>query len=71
VALSGAAMFFLPHVHRQMRSEARAQFEAFGATGLKLDHVTAHKRLHLHPSIIAPIIELAKEFALPAVRAPL
>ena len=25
---SGAAMFFLPHVKRQMRAEVRAQFEA-------------------------------------------
>ena len=71
MALSGAAMFFLPHVRRQMRAEIRAQFEAFRATGLKLDHVTAHKHFHLHPSILKAVIELAKEFGAPAVRAPL
>jgi hopanoid biosynthesis associated protein HpnK len=71
MALAGAAMVLLPHVPRQMRAEIRAQFEAFRATGLKLDHVTAHKHFHLHPSILKAILELAKEFAAPAVRAPL
>jgi chitin disaccharide deacetylase len=71
MALSGAAMFFLPHVRKQMRAEVRAQFEAFRSTGLTLDHVTAHKHFHLHPSILLAILELAKEFGAPAVRAPL
>jgi hopanoid biosynthesis associated protein HpnK len=70
MALAGAAMFFLPHVRRQMRAEIRAQFEAFRATGLKLDHVTAHKHFHLHPSILSAVIELAKEFGARVVRAP-
>jgi hopanoid biosynthesis associated protein HpnK len=71
MALSGAAMFFLPRVHGQMRAEVRAQFEAFRATGLKLDHVTAHKHFHLHPSILSAIVGLAQEFGAPSVRAPL
>ena len=71
MARAGAAMFFLPHVRRQMLAEVRAQFEAFRATGLTLDHVTAHKHFHLHPSILSAILELAKEFRAPAVRAPL
>jgi chitin disaccharide deacetylase len=71
MALAGAAMFFLPHVRRQMQAEIRAQFEAFLATGLKLDHVTAHKHFHLHPSILSAVVELAKEFGAPAVRAPM
>jgi chitin disaccharide deacetylase len=54
-----------------MRAEIRAQFEEFRATGLKLDHVTAHKHFHLHPSILSAVVELAKEFGAPAVRAPL
>jgi chitin disaccharide deacetylase len=70
MALSGTAMFFLPRVRRQMRVEMRAQFEAFRATGLKLDHVTAHKHFHLHPTILSAVIELAEEFGAPAVRAP-
>jgi len=68
MARAGAAMFFLPHVRKQMRAEVRAQFEAFRSTGLKLDHVTAHKHFHLHPSILKAIIEQAKAFGAPAVR---
>ena len=71
MARSAAGMFFLPRVRRQMLAEVRAQFEAFRATGLTLDHVTAHKHFHLHPSILSAILELAKEFGAPAVRAPL
>ena len=71
MARSGAAIFFLPRVRWQMRAEVRAQFEAFRATGLTLDHVTAHKHFHLHPSILSAIVELAKEFRAPSVRAPL
>jgi chitin disaccharide deacetylase len=67
MALSGAAIFFLPRVRRQMRAEVRAQFEAFRATGLKL----AHKHFHLHPSTLSAILELAGEFGAPAIRAPL
>ncbi len=70
MARAGAAMFFLPHVRGQMRAEIRTQFEAFRATGLTLDHVTAHKHFHLHPSILSAILGLAREFGVSAVRAP-
>jgi chitin disaccharide deacetylase len=68
--LSGAAMFFPAHVRGQMRVEIRAQFEAFRAKGLKLDHVTGHKHFHLHPTILSALLGLAKEFGVSAVRAP-
>ena len=35
----------------QLRAEIEAQFAAFEATGLALDHVNAHKHFHLHPTI--------------------
>jgi chitin disaccharide deacetylase len=38
MARVGAAISLLPRVRRQMLAEIRAQFEAFRATGLKLDH---------------------------------
>jgi chitin disaccharide deacetylase len=71
IALSGASTFFLPRVRRQMLAEVRAQFEAFRATGLKLDHVTAHRHFHLHPSVTSAILDLKTEFNVKAVRAPL
>jgi chitin disaccharide deacetylase len=70
MARSGATMFFAPRVRRQMLAEVRAQFEAFRATGLKLDHVTAHKHFHLHPSVTSAILDLKAEFGVQAIRAP-
>ena len=71
MARLGAAIFLLPRVRRQMLAEVRAQFEAFRATGLKLDHVTGHRHFHLHPSVTAAILSHAQEFGVRAVRAPL
>ena len=42
MARAGAAMFFLPKVRRPLTAEIEAQFAAFDATGLRLDHVNAH-----------------------------
>ncbi len=70
MALAGAAIFFRPHVRRQMLAEVRAQFEAFRATNLTLDHVNAHKHFHLHPSILSAILDMAAEFGVRHVRIP-
>ncbi len=71
MARAGAAMFFLPHVKRQLASEIAAQFEAFRATGLPLDHVNAHKHFHLHPTIAALMLSIGRDFGLKAARVPL
>ena len=42
-----------PRCARQLAAEIEAQFDAFAATGLTLDHVNAHKHFHLHPTIAA------------------
>jgi hopanoid biosynthesis associated protein HpnK len=67
---AGAAMFFRPKVRRQLAVEIAAQFEAFAATGLKLDHVNAHKHFHLHPTIAALIVEIGRAFGMKAMRLP-
>src|SRR5581483_6196132 len=56
MARAGAAMFFRPKVKAQLAREIEAQFAAFEATGLKLDHVNAHKHFHLHPTIAGLMI---------------
>jgi chitin disaccharide deacetylase len=71
MTLYGAGMFILPRARRQMLAEVRAQFETFRATGLRLDHVSAHKHFHLHPSITSAILDLAAEFGVRAVRTQL
>jgi hopanoid biosynthesis associated protein HpnK len=54
----------------QVEREIRAQFAAFRATGLALDHVDAHRHFHLHPGIAALIVRTGRDFGLTAVRAP-
>jgi hopanoid biosynthesis associated protein HpnK len=66
----GFAYFFRPGVRRQLAKEIRAQFEAFAATGLTLDHANAHKHMHLHPTVGGLMIEIGREFGLSAVRVP-
>lgn len=70
MAREGTRFFFLPHVRRQLAAEIRAQFEAFAATGLKLDHVNAHKHFHMHPTILSLILSIGAEYGVKAVRLP-
>lgn len=67
---NGIRMFFLHKVRRQLEAEIRAQFEAFGQTGLRLDHVNAHKHMHLHPTVLEMIINIGADYGLKAVRVP-
>jgi chitin disaccharide deacetylase len=54
----------------QAAAEITAQFEAFRATGLPLDHCNAHKHFHLHPVIGALIAAIGARFGLRAARVP-
>jgi hopanoid biosynthesis associated protein HpnK len=71
MARAGAAMFFFPKVRAQLAAEIEAQFAAFAATGLRLDHVNAHKHFHLHPTIAARIVKAAKAHGVKGARVPL
>jgi hopanoid biosynthesis associated protein HpnK len=71
MARAGAAMFFRPKVRAQLAAEMEAQFAAFAATGLKLDHVNAHKHFHLHPTIAGLMVTLAKAHGVRGARVPL
>jgi hopanoid biosynthesis associated protein HpnK len=70
MARAGGRFFFFPRVRHQLAIEIRAQFSAFHATGLPLDHVNAHKHMHLHPSVARLIIEIGRDFGMRAVRVP-
>jgi len=67
---AGVRFFALPQVRRQLAMEIRAQFEVFRATGLLLDHVNAHKHMHLHPTVARMIIEIGRDYGITAVRVP-
>lgn len=71
MAANGVRFFFLPGVRRQLAAEIRAQFRAFVATGLPLDHVNCHKHFHLHPTILSLILEIGRDFGMRAIRLPL
>jgi hopanoid biosynthesis associated protein HpnK len=67
---AGLKFFFLPAVRRRLAREIRAQFEAFRATGLGLDHVDAHKHMQLHPSVARLLIAIGRDYGMTAVRVP-
>jgi chitin disaccharide deacetylase len=70
MARAGVRFFVFPGVRRQLAMEIRAQFAAFHATGLPLDHVNAHKHMHLHPCVAKLIIEIGRDYGIKAVRVP-
>lgn len=70
LAALGADIFFRPRVRRQAAAEITAQFEAFAATGLPLDHVNAHKHFHLHPTIADLIARIGPRYGMRTLRVP-
>jgi chitin disaccharide deacetylase len=67
---AGVGMFLRPVVRRQLAQEIAAQFEAFRATGLALDHVNTHKHFHLHPTIASTILKIGAGYGMRAMRVP-
>ena len=70
LARAGLDFFFRPAARRQLKAEIRAQFIKFGESGLRLDHVNAHKHMHLHPTVLSLILEVGRDFGLQALRLP-
>jgi hopanoid biosynthesis associated protein HpnK len=64
--IDGVRFFALPNVRRQLEAEIRAQFEAFAATGLRLDHVNTHKHFHLHPTLLRMLLRIGRDYGLGA-----
>lgn len=67
---AGVRYFFTPGVRAQLETEIRAQFEAFAATGLPLDHVNAQNHFHVHPTVLSLILKIGRSFGMRAVRIP-
>lgn len=55
---------------RALRREVAAQFRAFAASGLVLDHANAHKHMHMHPMVARALIAEGSNHSLRAVRVP-
>ncbi len=67
---AGVKYFFSRRAQRQLEAEIRAQFAAFARTGLPLDHVNAQCHYHLHPTVLAAILDVARDYGSPPIRIP-
>lgn len=67
---AGIRYFFTPGIRAQLEAEIRAQFEAFAASGLELDHVNAQNHMHVHPAILSIVLRVGREFGMRAIRIP-
>jgi hopanoid biosynthesis associated protein HpnK len=63
-------IFMRPAVRAQLRAEIEAQFRAYQATGLALDHVNAHRHFHMHPQVASAIIAIGRRYGVHALRVP-
>ena len=70
LARAGVRYFFRRAAQRQLEAEIRAQFAAFAATGLPLDHVNAQCHYHLHPTVLELILKVARDYGHPPMRVP-
>ncbi len=71
MAALGTVIAFSRQARRELAAEITAQFAAFRATGLTLDHCNAHKHFHLHPVVGGLIAAIGSRFGLRAARIPL
>ena len=64
----GWRYFWQARVLPEIKRELAAQIEAALAAGLKVWFLNSHVNLHLHPKIFPLVVDLAKEYGVPAVR---
>jgi hopanoid biosynthesis associated protein HpnK len=70
MAAVGLLLALSPVAKKELASEVAAQMEAFVATGMRCDHVNAHKHFHLHPLIAAALMQAASGAGVRAMRLP-
>lgn len=67
---AGLRYQFSREARRELAREIRRQLERFRDTGLALAHVDGHHHMHLHPVVLGMLLDLAREFRIPAIRLP-
>ncbi|MFA5110727.1 MAG: hopanoid biosynthesis-associated protein HpnK [Desulfobaccales bacterium] len=65
---TGWRYFAQPQLLPEIRREMAAQIEVILASGLPVWHLNSHVNLHLHPRIFPLVVDLAREYGIPAVR---
>jgi len=66
----GTAVALSRNARAQIAAEIEAQFRAFHASGLVLDHVDGHQHFHVHPLIAGDLIASVRRYRAPCVRVP-
>lgn len=67
---AGFHYFFGPRLREQIEREICAQLEKHLSTGLPLSHVDGHLNIHMHPSVLAVLLQLASRYGIRAMRLP-
>ncbi len=65
---AGLRYFFCACYKEELRAEIEAQVTKFRATGLALDHLNGHLHLHLHPVVLAILMDNAQRWGIGAMR---
>jgi len=53
-----------------MYAEFKAQLDLIKASGLTITHINSHEHIHMIPLVLEILIQLAKEYNIPAIRFP-
>ena len=64
----GWRYFLQPRLLPEIRRELASQIEAVLRLGLQPWHLNSHLNLHMHPRIFPLVVDLAREYDIPAVR---
>ena len=70
MARLGTAIMLKRRLRLQVAAEIEAQFEAFRATGLALDHVNGHHHYQVHPAVGNEVLAIGRRFGMRALRVP-
>jgi chitin disaccharide deacetylase len=65
---TGWRYFFDAGLLPDIRRELRAQIEAVLEAGVRVWHLNGHLNLHLHPRLAPLVVDLAREYRIPALR---
>ena len=67
---AGVRYFINPKVQKQIQLELEAQFKRFTETELTLSHVNGHLNIHMHPTVLHLLINLAEKYQAHGLRVP-
>lgn len=68
--VQGLRLFWGRGARERLRKEIAAQLDHFLSQQLPLAHLDGHMMLHVHPTVLDVIVDLARDYPIPAVRLP-